>query len=56
MTFAWIHRNRTGFSPATQCQVLQVSRSGYYAFAARTTTGMPSTTVSWTAGSGSRWR
>ena len=42
MTFAWIHRNRTGFSPATQCQVLQVSRSGYYAFAARTTTGMPS--------------
>lgn len=39
MTFAWIHQNRPGFAPATQCRTLQVSRSGYYAFVARQANG-----------------
>jgi transposase InsO family protein len=33
--FAWVHDNRGTFEVSTMCEVLRVSRSGYYAWAGR---------------------
>jgi putative transposase len=42
MTFSWIRQNPS-WPTSTRCQVLEVTRSGYYAWSARKATGKPST-------------
>lgn len=42
MTFAWIQKNRSLGPTSTRCQVLQVTRSGYYAWSKRQASGKPS--------------
>lgn len=42
MTFGWIQKNRPLWPASTQCQVLQVTRAGYYAWSKRNASGGPS--------------
>lgn len=42
MTFSWIQNNRPLWPTSTQCQVLQVTRAGYYAWSKRKASGKPS--------------
>ena len=39
MRFAWIYQQRGEFEVSLMCQVLQVSRAGYYAWAERPPSG-----------------
>ena len=42
MTFAWIHENRRLWPAAVQCQTLEVTRGGFYAWSMRQATGKAS--------------
>jgi putative transposase len=42
MTFAWIRDNPHGWPVGVTCEVLEVARSGYYAFGSRAAAGKPS--------------